>query len=446
MVVALGLQYEALEADALRLGKQLGNLAAEFGKKRLCGGVGARGTDVSDRQQHAVVFVQYCVEGGTLVGSEGEGRAGGVILQKQERGVGEDGSRRRVVGRSPTSRPAAAATGLSRIERAARARYFVREYLVASTCIVPRPGVLRAKTATRPYLRCGGLRGYYVLRGLVYHARRRLGNRSQGASYEQRGEGWSAVVVLGFGSLWAERAGAQDWSQWRGDHRDGKAAEFSVPAAWPKELTKKWEVAIGDGVATPSLVGDRLYVFSRQEGNEIARCLDAGDGRGDLEGFVRERRDDRRGIGLPGSAVLADGCGRQSGDAGRARDSFVSRCGDRQGAVAEGRFPGKWPMFYTSSSPLIVDGLCIAQLGGSDDGGHRGLRPGERRGEMALDGRRAFEWFAGRDGVRRHQGRHRADGQEPGRCDGGRWQASLEDSVRAGPRHDRRRRWSTERR
>src|SRR5438034_386394 len=28
-----------------------------------------------------------------------------------------------------------------------------------------------------------------------------------------------------------------------------------------------------------------------------------------------------------------------------------------------------WPMFYTSSSPIIVDGLCIAQLGGSQDGG-----------------------------------------------------------------------------
>lgn len=79
--------------------------------------------------------------------------------------------------------------------------------------------------------------------------------------------------------LWiAQGAAAQDWSQWRGDNRDGKAAEFSAPATWPKELNKKWEVTLGDGVATPSLVGDRLYVFSRQDGNEIARCLNAADG------------------------------------------------------------------------------------------------------------------------------------------------------------------------
>ena len=30
---------------------------------------------------------------------------------------------------------------------------------------------------------------------------------------------------------------------------------------------------------------------------------------------------------------------------------------------------GSWPRFFTSSSPLIVDGLCIAQLGGEDKGG-----------------------------------------------------------------------------
>ena len=143
------------------------------------------------------------------------------------------------------------------------------------------------------------------------------------------------LLVLGIAMLVAGTAAAQDWSQWRGDNRDAKAAAFSAPATWPKELTKKWEVSVGDGVATPSLVGDRLYVFTRQDGNEIARCLDADDRRGDLEGLVRERRDDRRGVRFPGSAVFADGRRRQSGDARRAWDSVVPRRGDRQGAVAE---------------------------------------------------------------------------------------------------------------
>jgi outer membrane protein assembly factor BamB len=31
--------------------------------------------------------------------------------------------------------------------------------------------------------------------------------------------------------------------------------------------------------------------------------------------------------------------------------------------------PAAWPRFFTSSSPLVVDGLCIAQLGAEDKGG-----------------------------------------------------------------------------
>src|SRR6516164_2837860 len=79
--------------------------------------------------------------------------------------------------------------------------------------------------------------------------------------------------------LWdAGGAVAQDWPQWRGPNRDGKAPGFNAPAAWPKELARKWSVTVGDGVASPALVGDKLYVFSRQEGNEITRCLDAATG------------------------------------------------------------------------------------------------------------------------------------------------------------------------
>ena len=31
-------------------------------------------------------------------------------------------------------------------------------------------------------------------------------------------------------------------------------------------------------------------------------------------------------------------------------------------------FQGFWPMFFTSSSPIVVDGLCIVQLGGKENG------------------------------------------------------------------------------
>src|SRR5262245_24802535 len=81
------------------------------------------------------------------------------------------------------------------------------------------------------------------------------------------------------GLVAASCASAQDWPQWRGPNRDAKATGFTAPKTWPKELTKKWSVPVGDGVATPALVGDKLFVFSRQGGNEIIRCLNAADGK-----------------------------------------------------------------------------------------------------------------------------------------------------------------------
>ena len=71
---------------------------------------------------------------------------------------------------------------------------------------------------------------------------------------------------------------AQNWPQWMGENRDGKAS-FTPPKTRPKEPAQKWKVTVGDGVATPALVGDKLYVFSRQEGGEVLRCLDAATGK-----------------------------------------------------------------------------------------------------------------------------------------------------------------------
>src|SRR5437762_14050214 len=72
---------------------------------------------------------------------------------------------------------------------------------------------------------------------------------------------------------------AADWPQWRGPNRDAKVTGFTPPATWPKELTKKWSVSVGDGVATPALVGEKLFAFARQGDDEVTTCLDAASGK-----------------------------------------------------------------------------------------------------------------------------------------------------------------------
>ena len=181
----------------------------------------------------------------------------------------------------------------------------------------------------------------------------------------------SRTIALGIGLsalLAASTARAQDWPQWRGANRDARAADFKAPANWPENLTQKWKVAVGDGVATPSLVGDKLYVFARQGGDEVLRCLDAATGKeiwqqkhaaapvgGAARGFAGPRC----------SPTVADGKVVTLGVEG------VLSCFDATNGKPlwkQDGFKGNVPRFATSSSPIVVDGLCIAQLGGSRGG------------------------------------------------------------------------------
>jgi outer membrane protein assembly factor BamB len=51
-------------------------------------------------------------------------------------------------------------------------------------------------------------------------------------------------------------------------------------------------------------------------------------------------------------------------------------------------FHGSWPMFFTASSPLITDGMCIAQLGGQNNGAivAYDLGSGEQKWKWSGDG------------------------------------------------------------
>jgi outer membrane protein assembly factor BamB len=178
----------------------------------------------------------------------------------------------------------------------------------------------------------------------------------------------AGVLVTCVTLLGAAGAGAQDWPQWRGANRDGKATGFTAPKTWPKELTKKWSEKVGDGAGTPALVGDKLYVFTRQGSQEVLSCRNAADGKEvwqdkyDAAGF-----QGRGDTGFPGprsSPTVADGKVVTLGVMGvlscydAATGKKLWRKDDLKG----------WPMFHTASSPIVVNGLCIAQLGGDRNG------------------------------------------------------------------------------
>ncbi|HEX4608698.1 MAG TPA: PQQ-binding-like beta-propeller repeat protein, partial [Urbifossiella sp.] len=177
----------------------------------------------------------------------------------------------------------------------------------------------------------------------------------------------SARWLLPAALLAAASAVRADWPQWRGPTRDGVAAGFSAPPAWPKELKKGWSVKVGEGVATPALAGGKLYTFGWEGGEEVVRCLDAATGQPVWKKSYTTRPATGPAGGFPaarGSPAVADGKVVTFGVQG------VLSCFD----AATGKVlwrkdnTGGVPGFSASCSPLVADGMCVVQVGG-DRGG-----------------------------------------------------------------------------
>jgi outer membrane protein assembly factor BamB len=170
------------------------------------------------------------------------------------------------------------------------------------------------------------------------------------------------VLVLAGGAL------AQDWPQWRGPHRDGKVSGFTAPQTWPQELMQKWKATVGTGDATPALVGDKLYVFTRQGEEEVTLCLNAADGKEvwrDAYAAQAVTGAASRHPGPRSSPAVADGKVVTLGVGG------VLSCLDAGTGKVIWRkdpFPKVVPRFFTAMSPIIVDGMAIAHLGGQGNG------------------------------------------------------------------------------
>jgi len=179
---------------------------------------------------------------------------------------------------------------------------------------------------------------------------------------------WSGAIVG-----WVVLAGAshvlgQDWPGWRGPNRDGKVTGFAAPQSWPKELTQKWKVTVGSGDATPALVGDKLYVFARQGEDEVTLCLNAADGKEvwrnkyaaqAVTGPAAQHPGPRSSPAVAEDKVVTLGVGGVLSCLDAATGKEMWR---------KDEFPKVAPQYFTALSPIIVDGMCVAHLGGKGNG------------------------------------------------------------------------------
>jgi len=175
-------------------------------------------------------------------------------------------------------------------------------------------------------------------------------------------------VLVGLLGL-AASAASQDWPQWRGPNRDGAVTSFQEPAPWPETLTEQWKLDVGLGYATPVLVGERIYMFSRQDGDEVMRALDAGTG--DVVWSTRYRAPFElnpymkpHGMGPKATPTYADGRLLAFGISGIVT-AFDAETGK---TLWQRPAPPKQPLYHTAMSPLVDGNLVIIHVGGDADG------------------------------------------------------------------------------
>jgi outer membrane protein assembly factor BamB len=192
---------------------------------------------------------------------------------------------------------------------------------------------------------------------------------------------WIAVLLLAgaAGSLQAQaqRASA-DWPQWRGPNRDGAAQAPTDAKAWPEQLTQKWKIDVGLGYATPLVVGNRIYQFSRQGEREVMSAIDADSGKvlwqtGYMATFTMHSAAATHGPGPKSTPVFANGRLYSIGMTG------IVTAYDAASGKQLWQKPGSTvvPMYTTHSfSPIVDRGLVIFHLGGHNEGALTALDAG----------------------------------------------------------------------
>jgi outer membrane protein assembly factor BamB len=85
----------------------------------------------------------------------------------------------------------------------------------------------------------------------------------------------SLATLIACVSTVEAQSAPQDYPQWRGQNQDGSASAFAEPKVWPEKLIRRWKVDVGEGYATPLVIGNMVYSFTRQNGDEVMTALHA---------------------------------------------------------------------------------------------------------------------------------------------------------------------------
>ena len=175
------------------------------------------------------------------------------------------------------------------------------------------------------------------------------------------------AVVLATG------ASAADWTQWRGPLRDGVVPGLAARAEWPASLKPAWRVPVGLGHSSPLVAGDRVFVFTREGGEEAAQAIELATGKRIWRQaypapYSVNPAAASHGPGPKSTSVLADGRMFTYGIGGilSAFDAASGRPLWRKEFASQYRSTS--PLYGSASSPVVDGDRLVAYVGGNDDG------------------------------------------------------------------------------
>jgi outer membrane protein assembly factor BamB len=180
---------------------------------------------------------------------------------------------------------------------------------------------------------------------------------------------WATTLLCGYTVVISGQGSSLDYTQWRGPNRDGSAASFTEPKTWPDKLTMRWKVEVGEGYATPIIVGNRVYTHTRQGANEVMSALDSASGKlvwqtNYAAPYKMNPATKNHGQGPKSTPLFLNGKLYTLGISG-----IVSAFDAGSGKLLwQKPAPPVDPMYGTATSPIAELGLVIVHVGGHNQG------------------------------------------------------------------------------
>ncbi len=177
----------------------------------------------------------------------------------------------------------------------------------------------------------------------------------------------------------------QDWPQWRGPNRDGTVAGFREPKVWPERLQQVWKMEVGLGYSNPLVLGRRVYLHTRQGGNEVVACFDLESGKPiwkqsypapyKMNTAAAPHGEGPKSTPVASGAIQANSASRFTG--GRlftfGISGVLSAWDLGTGKQIWGHdftkeYAETWPDFGVAMSPVVEGNLVIVHAGGNKEG------------------------------------------------------------------------------